>query len=242
MILQRTPDGIVAIRQEDHAAMAAFFLEHWSDHNFAHDPEREKIILATREHDNGWHEFDAKPRLDEATGLPADFRSMTAEETVTIWQRGTAKYLESDPFVALLITHHGYSLHEQEHKRNPAWKQFFTEFAQLRAEIRNRLGLTQPDVERAYSYLRMMDWFSLAYCMNYELGREKPEQYAGYNFRRTGAEFLFRPYPFDARGLHYKLPTYPMRPEGYASQQELAAAFKTPVIHEVTLTPLGRTR
>jgi hypothetical protein len=242
MILQRTPDGIIAIKQEDHAALAAFFLEHWSDHNFAHDPERGQIILATREHDNGWGAFDADPALDETTGLPLDFRSMSPEATFEIWRRATAKYIESDPFVALLITHHGYSLHEQEHKRHPAWKAFFTEFAQLRAELRNRLGLTQPDVERAYSYVRMMDWFSLAYCMHHELGQEKPDQYAGYNYRRTGHEFLFRPYPFDAKGLRHELPIYPLRPEGYATQSELAAAFATPVMYEVLLNPLGRTR
>jgi len=242
MILQRTPDGIFAIKQEDHAALAAFFLEHWSDHNFAHDPEREQIILATREHDNGWVAYDAKPRLDETTRLPVDFMHVTPDETYAVWKRAAAKYLESDPFVALLITHHGYSLHEQEHKRNPAWKAFFTEFAQLRAELRNRLTLTQPDVERAYSYLRMMDWFSLAYCLHYDLGREKPEQYAGYNFRRTGNEFLFRPYPFDAKGLRYELPVYPMRPEGYETERELAAAFKKPQVQEVLLNPLGRTR
>ena len=242
MILQHTPDGIIAIKQEDHAALAAFFLEHWSDHNFAHDPERKQIILATCEHDNGWREVDADPPVDEATGLPVDFRRVDAETIFGIWRRATAKYIESDPFVALLITHHGYSLHEQEHKRNPVWKAFFTEFAQLRAELRNRLGLTQPDVERAYSYLRMMDWFSLAYCMNHELGQEKPDQYAGYNYRRTGNEFLFRPYPFDAKGLRHELPVYPLRPEGYNSREELLEALETPVIQEVLLNPLGRTR
>jgi hypothetical protein len=242
MILEHTPDGIVAIKQEDHAAFAAFLLEHWSDHNFAHDQERDEIILATREHDNGWNLVDAKPALDEESCLPVDFRRMSAGETIKIWQRATATYLDTNPFVALLITHHGYSLHEQDHKRDPAWKAFFTEFAQQRAELRNRLGLTQPDVERAYSYLRMMDWFSLAFCLHYDLGKEKPEQYAGYHVRRTGNEYLFRPYPFDAKAIHYQLPVYPMRSEGYATAKELAAAFKKPTYIDVILNPLGRTR
>lgn len=242
MILQRTPEGIIAIKQEDHAAFAGFLLEHWSDHNFAHDPERDEIILATREHDNGWHEFDAKPELDENTGLPVSFMTISADQAFAIWQRGSRKFIESDPFVALLITHHAYSLHEQTHKRDPDWKSFFTEFAQQRAGLRTQLGLAHPQVERAYSYLRMMDWFSLAYCMNYDLGLEKQEQYAGYHFKRDGAELLMRPYPFDAKDLRYMLPVYPLRPEGYKDVRSLRAAFKEPVLREVILNPLGRSR
>jgi hypothetical protein len=240
MILQRTPEGTLAIKQVDHAALAAFFLEHWSDHNFAHDPERELIILATRDHDNGWEEFDDKPVLDPETRLPLDFTNVGVEESTRIWQRGTEKYLDTEPFIALLITNHAYSIHENTHKRDPAWKGFFTEFAQQRAELRTRLGLTQPQVERAYSYLRMMDWISLAYCLRYDLGAEKPEQYSGYNIRRTGNELLLRPYPFDAKDLRFQLPVYRMRDEGYDDTPSLQAAFEQPQYLEVVLNPLGR--
>lgn len=242
MILQRTPESIIAIKQEDHAALAGFMLEHWSDHNFAHDPERDEIILATCEHDNGWRELDAHPQLDPGTGLPVEFTDINAEQAFEIWARGSRKYMESDPFVALLITHHAYSIHEQHHKRNPAWKAFFTEFAQQRAALRTQLGLEHPQVERAYSYLRMMDWFSLAYCMQYNLGAEKPEQYAGYHFKRDGAELLMRPYPFDNRDLRYELPVYPLRPEGYEDEQSLQEAFRKPEYREVILNPLGRNK
>jgi len=242
MILQRTPDGVIAIKQEDHAALAGFMLEHWSDHNFAHDPERDEIILATREHDNGWREFDDPPRLDPATGFPVEFTGIGADESFRIWERGSRKYIDSDPFVALLITHHAYSIHEQSHKRDPEWKAFFTEFAQQRAALRAQLGLAHPQVERAYSYLRMMDWFSLAYCMHHDLGAEKPEQYAGYHFKRIGTELLMRPYPFDVRDLHYELPVYPLRPEGYADEESLRAAFEKPEYQEVILNPLRKSR
>lgn len=240
MILQHTPDGILAIKQEDHAAFAAFLLDHWSAHNFLHDPEREQIIFATREHDNGWGKVDDAAKVDPATGLPLPFTDITADQALDIWRRGSRKYIDSDPFVALLITHHAYSIYEQGNKRNPEWKPFFTEFAQQRAELRNRLGLDHPHVERAYSYLRMMDWFTLAFCMNHELGTERSEQYAGYNFKRAGSEFLFRPYPFDAKDIVYRLPVYPLQPEGYENDRALRAALKKPHYLEVLLNPLGR--
>ncbi len=240
MILQRTPDGILAIKQEDHAAFAAFLLEHWSAHNFLHDAEREQIIFATREHDNGWEKVDAAASPDPQTGLPLEFTNITAEDAFDIWRRGTRKYIDSEPFVALLITHHAYSIYEQSHKRDPAWKAFFTEFAQQRAELRNRLGFDHPHVERAYSYLRMMDWFSLDFCRNYSLGPERSEQYAGYNYKRVGNEFLFRPYPFDSKDLSYRLPVYPLQQEGYTDEKALRAALKKPEYLDILLNPLGR--
>lgn len=242
MILQRTPEGVIAIKQEDHAALAGFLMQHWSDHNFAHDLERKEILLATREHDNGWKEFDEQPELDERTGLPVEFTAIGTDRAFDIWRRGSRKYIDDDPFVALLITHHAYSIHEQSHKRNPEWKAFFTEFAQQRAELRIRLDLGQPEVERAYSYLRMMDWFALAYCMHYDLGAEKPEQYAGYHFKRDGNEFLIRPYPFDAKDLRFELPVYPMKDGGYEDVESLRAAFTKPEYRTVLLNPLGRNR
>ncbi len=242
MILQRTSDQLIAVKQDDHAAFAAFLLEHWSDHKFPDNPNREAIITATREHDNGWIVFDNVPPLD-ANGLPIDFMHTSPEQTFEVWQRGTARFLESDPFVALLITHHAYSLHESEHKRDPEWKEFFTIFARQRAELRTELGLTHNQIEMAYSFLRMVDWFSLAWCLYPELGQEKAEKYGGYSYRRDGEDgnaYEFRPYPFDERDLVYRLPYYPLNPDGYESSEALAADMAEPRYQEIVLHQLER--
>ncbi len=239
MIVQQHPSGPIAIRQEDHAALAAFILEHWTDHNFPNNPERDQILLATREHDDGWRQLDDLPRRG-ADGLPVDFMSVTAEEAFGVWKRGSERFIDDDPFVALLIIHHGYSLYEHIHRKDPVWKALFTELAQQRAALRVQLGLTQNQVEHPYSYLRMADWFSLAWCTRPDLGSEKPERYGGYHLKRDGNAYLFRPYPFDERDLRYSLPVYPLRSEGYASDDELREAMSTPQIVEIPFNPLER--
>jgi hypothetical protein len=240
MIIQRHPAGTVAIRQADHAAFAAFLLEHWSDHNFPMNPLRDDIILATREHDSGWQKFDAAPRIDGSTHLPVDFMAINAEEAHDIWRKSSAKYLEINPFVALLITHHAYAINETTHRRAAVWKPFFTELAQLRAELRTLLGMTQNEVESSYSFLRMADWFSLAICASPEFGIEKPEKYGGYLSRREGDRYLFRPYPFDERELRYRLPVYPMREGGYRDTAAVRADLKKPAHQEIVLNQLER--
>jgi hypothetical protein len=240
MIIQRHPSGTVAIRQADHAAFAAFLLEHWSDHNFPKNPLRDDIILATREHDSGWREFDAAPRIDPNTHLPVNFISIEAEEAHDIWRKSAMKYLETNPFVALLITHHAYAINEVAHRRAAVWKPFFTELAQLRAELRIKLGMTQNEVESSYSFLRMADWFSLAICMSHEFGLEKPEKYGGYLSRREGDRYLFRPYPFDERELVYELPVYRMKEKGYKDTAAVRADLKKPAIQQIVLNQLER--
>ncbi len=242
MIIQRHKGEILAIKQEDHAAFAGFLLEHWSDHRFSRDANREDIIFATRMHDNGWREYDEAPRLNKGTGIPVDFRHVNAEEAYEVWMRGTNRYLEERPFVALLIAHHGYSLHEHAHNRDGIWKKFFVELAQIRGELRTKLELTHNALEHSYSFLRMMDWYSLAYCMDPEVGKEKPQVYAGYKFKRNGPEYLFRPYPFDTKNLSYTLPVYRLDPEGYKTEKALRKALAEPEPYEITLNPLRRSK
>lgn len=240
MIVERNRSGAIGIKQEDHAKLAGFFLQNWSDHAFPRDPDREKILLATCEHDNGWQEFDAAPRLDAKTHLPVDFLHMTGEETYEIWKRGSERYLESDPFVALLITHHAYTLNEHNHRKPGIWKQFFVEFARQRARLRDQLGLAHNDVERAYSYLRMMDYFSLFFCTHGLNEPDAVEKYGGYTFRRDGSELLFRPYPFARKGLTHQLPYYAFPKGGFANEEDAQAALKTPSFQEVIINPLER--
>lgn len=242
MIIRATADGPIAIRQQDHAAFAAFLLEHWSDHGFPNDADRDRIIAATRDHDDGWIGIDDGPTRDPATGLPLSFASVSPEQAMTIWRAATRELLVKDPWQALMITHHAYSIHELGHKREPEWKEFFTEFARQRAGLRNRLGLAHPDVERAYSYIRMADWFSLRFCMEASLGQEKPETYGGYSFRSDGSVFQFRPYPFDEQGLSYDMQVCRLRPGGYARAADLRAALSRKETLSISLSPLPRSR
>jgi hypothetical protein len=240
MIVQRQRTGKLAVKQEDHAAFAAFLLENWAAHSFPNHPDRETIILATRCHDLGWKKFDATPRLDAKSKLPVDYTKITPQEATEIWTAASERFVETDPFVALLITHHAYTLHEATSRRDSKWKQFFIDFARRRAALRDQLGLTHNEVEHPYSFMRMAVWFSMQFCLEPKLGEERPERYAGYAVKRETDSYLFRPYPFTARTLHYSLPVYPMPAKGFATDKELKSALKKPETIEITFGALER--
>lgn len=240
MIVQRQRSGKLAVKQEDHAALAAFILENWAAHSFPNHPDRDRIIIATREHDLGWRKFDANPRLDAKSHLPVDYTKITPAEATTIWSEAADKFIKTDPFVALLITHHAYTLHEVTSRRDSKWKQFFIDFARRRAALRDGLGLTHNEIEHPYSFIRMADWFSLQFCLEPKLGEEAPERYAGYTVRREGDRYLFRPYPFTSRQLFYTLPVYPMPPKGFATEKEVRSAMKKPQSIDIVFGALER--
>jgi hypothetical protein len=238
MIVTKTRQETIGIRQEDHAAFAAFILEQWNDHSLKHDEQRELIITAAREHDNGWREFDAAPRLDTKSRLPVDFKKITPEETYEIWMRGSQRFIDEDPYLALLITHHAYSLHEHTTNRTGIWKEFFVTLAQQRGRLRDSLGLTHNDIEHCYSYIRMADWLSLMFCCNPKLGAQRPATYAGYKVTRIDNTFRFRPYPFGGAHVRYELPVYPLEPKGYDDPKGLKKDLKKPQMREIVIMPL----
>jgi len=238
MILRPAGNEMVAVRQDDHAALAAWLLEHWIDRTFRNEPRRESILRAARLHDNGWKDLDDAPTRDSATGLPVNFTDVTPEQALDIWRRGTDALMD-DPFVELLVVHHAYSIYETAYKRVAEWKAFFTEFAQRRARLRSRLGVDHPELEHAYSFLRMADQLSLAWCMKPEPWDERPVQYAGYRFRREGEGWLFTPWPFDTRELRYDLPVARLRAEGYRTRPLLARALATTETETILLTPMA---
>ena len=47
-------DGILVIRQTDHAFLAAFFAREWGNETFAKPQPNVAFCLAVAEHDNGW--------------------------------------------------------------------------------------------------------------------------------------------------------------------------------------------
>ena len=238
MIVTKTRKEVIAIKQEDHAAFAGFLLERWSDHGFKHDEQRETIIRATREHDNGWREFDAAPRIDSKTKLPVNFKKIEPEETNDIWIRGSQRFVKDEPYVAMLITHHAYALHEAKHSRSGIWNEFFTTLARQRAFLRDSLGLTRNDIEHSYSFLRMADWFSLKYCSEPKLGAGRPAIYAGYKVMRDEHVFRFRPYPFIDHDIRYEMPVYVLNRKGYESTEELQKDLEIPEMREIILNPL----
>lgn len=169
MILFRSGSGpaeLVAITQSDHARFAAQLLELWRAGGLPEHPRRAELLFAVREHDNGWREADAAPRVS-ASGRPLDFLGISREDRMEIWRRGVLRH--QVPYPALLILHHALQLHADQ-RGKPEWLDFFTDFESLRAQLAERSGISPAEIAQDYRWLALADALSLLACRR--LGQE----------------------------------------------------------------------
>lgn len=124
MLKTYVQDEIRLIQQPHHAEVSGYMAAHWGGRNgFARPghypgaihpaPWREEVIIGIAEHDNGWWEWEAVPRIDEDDRLPAGLGQSAGQsptEGFNRWRRGIARVAKSHPYAALLISIHAYRL------------------------------------------------------------------------------------------------------------------------------------
>jgi hypothetical protein len=172
----------LVITQHDHARLAGELLSLWRAGGLPEHPRRGEILFATREHDNGWREADSAPRVDPSTGRPHDFTSVPLAVRAEVWLRGAARYAESWPYGALLVTWHALELH-RDHRGDEAWEEeLLAPLEELLAELLKRTGAPREEVRADSRWLALADGLSLAACNRWTQPTES-----------DGHRFAFRP-------------------------------------------------
>src|SRR3954454_17036088 len=115
MIIRRDGTSLLFVTQPDHARLAADLLNRWE--GFADHPRRAALLLAARDHDNGWRELDEALVFDPAEGCAFDF--ITAPDSVkhAVWPRAVDRLAETSPYAAALVAQHAlfvYGSHQDE--------------------------------------------------------------------------------------------------------------------------------
>ena len=166
VIVRPTEDGYLVITQADHARLAADFLSLVRLPELIEHPQREELLRAVAEHDNGWWEPDAAPRWDPETGAPLDFRKIPSDLRREIWTRGVERYATESPGIAARIATHALRLYATfpSHREDLEASAFTATLAQRRKELRESAGLTPDQLATDDTWLRLADEVSLAAC------------------------------------------------------------------------------
>ncbi len=151
------------ITQNDHAHLAAEMLTLWRADQLPANPRRRDLLLAAREHDNGWRETDAAPRFDAATGRPHDFISLPQAERRELWQRGTERFVDAEPYASLLILQHARNLHHSLSEQQ-GWRPLFARWQELEIQLLDRTGASRERLAGDYRWIELSDLFSLSLC------------------------------------------------------------------------------
>jgi hypothetical protein len=115
MIVRAQPDGrLLCIHQTSHALMAYGFCRHWGNSDFAAPTPHAPVLAGIAQHDGGWSEWEAAPRL-RADGAPMDFmHGPSLAEKLAIWQRGIERAAAQHPYAGLLVGRHAALLYQQD--------------------------------------------------------------------------------------------------------------------------------
>lgn len=197
MIVTQEGGELLLFTQADHAALASAILALWRDDGLKDHPHRQELLLAVREHDNGWREADAVPRVDPARGRPLDFREVSAADRIEIWRRGVRRFGTDNPRAALLILRHAERIHE-EYEALDGWQDFFDELRARRRELEEGSAIEPSTIECDYRFLEIADALSLGACGAFGAvgaGRSQTRQVGGYRFQASLGRIALEPFP-----------------------------------------------
>ena len=121
MIIQEQGDHLILIRQTDHAVLSGYFAREAGNEIFVRPEPRESFQLAATEHDNGWNEWELRPRIDSVTFLPYSFMSLPTQEHIDLYQRGIERVVKVDRYAGLLVSMHCAGLYDRTRATMPGF-------------------------------------------------------------------------------------------------------------------------
>jgi len=231
MIVRDDHDTFLLITQPDHAQLSEAIVAAIRTEPPLAGSARRTILLATREHDNGWTEVDAFPTVDPATGRPCDFMSGPAPVKHELWLRGIARAAKADRLAGALVAEHALTVYGYR-RGDAAWASFFSTIEGMRDALIQRVGLltasSRDAFDEYYRCVRLGDSFSLQFCN----GWTEPSTTLGYRAQMEGTMLLIAPDPFAGetvalRVVGHRIPARPYRDD---AQVRKAIAASTPEI------------
>lgn len=239
MIVTERGDEFLLITQSDHAALAGTVMALWRRDGLPDHPRRQELLLAIREHDNGWREADAAPRIHPDSGRPLAFHELQSEDRIGIWRRGVDRFALKHPYAALLILRHAIEIHQHDWS-STSWKEFGEELAELEKELQEASGVNQSTLQDDYRFLELADTLSLGACG--ALGVHDSEgTSSGYRFALEPGRIRLVPFPFaGATTLNVAFRTLPRKSFDSAAGFAAELAVATWKRFQVHIEPLKR--
>lgn len=217
MIVRPAGDDIQLITQPDHAHLARRVMEHCVP--LATRLRLDSILHAIAEHDNGWAEEDAAPRVNTTTGRVFDFISAPPEVRQAVWPRGVAR-LAHDPWAAALVAQHAITVYDRFQSESE-WSPFFHDMEAARDELLRAIGVSLEDLLSDYVFVRLADLISLTFCV----GWTDQQRFGEWVVQRFDARIVVTPDAFGGADIPIEIGARVIRDERYVSDLGLRRAL-----------------
>src|SRR5271163_952133 len=120
MLRLETKTGWWLVTHPDHAVLAGAFAERWGNDRFLPPEPRVQVLKGIARHDDGWTARDAAPQITREgkpsafsvalVGKYSAFEEIDLADYLAVRDRAMRLIAEEDPYAAILISMHTYSL------------------------------------------------------------------------------------------------------------------------------------
>jgi hypothetical protein len=270
MLRLETETGWWLVTHPDHARLAGAFAERWGNDLFLSPEPREHVLRGITRHDDGWAARDAVPQITrqgrpsafstELVGKYSGFEEIDLVDYLAVRERAVRVIAEEDPYAAVLISMHTYSLLHDHADRStiaaaqlPLLDQFLEGQKALQDSLRKQIAANpklRPEhksddaILDHFRLLQANDYLSLLTCVDFQKpvyllhalpirdGKRLSIQARAIGTRH----FVLDPYPFAEPSLSFQFPARHAKGKLFSSANELQDAFHAAPVETLSVT------
>ena len=270
MLRLETPTGWWLVTHPDHARLAGAFAERWGNERFLPPEPRAQVLKGIARHDDGWLARDAAPQITrqgkpsafsvELVGKYSAFEEIDLADYLAVRDRAVRLIAAEDPYAAVLISMHTYSLLSDHADRStiaPAEWPLLDRFLEQQ-KVFQRALLEQVAADPRFSpqqtaeaaildhfrLLQATDYLSLLTCVDFRqpagLLHPLPLRDGGYTqvaAKSVGPrQFVLDPYPFREPSMRFDFPARHVPGNLYSSAAQLQRQFDVAPVETLSVT------
>jgi hypothetical protein len=265
-----TETGWWLITHPDHARLAGAFAERWGNDCFLPPEPRANVLKGIARHDDGWAARDAAPQVTrqgkpsafsiELVGKYSAFEEIDLADYLAVRGRAVRLIAAEDPYAAVLISMHTYSLLTDHADRStitpeqlPLLDEFLKQQKQLQESLIGEIAASPKfSSEQAcasairdhFRLLQATDNLSLLTCVDFRAPAHllhplplRSGEYSRVEVTAVGSRhFVLTPYPFDKPSLTLVFPARHVRGSVFPSTAELQREFNAAPVETLSVT------
>jgi Protein of unknown function (DUF3891) len=270
MLRLETETGWWLVTHPDHAHLAGAFAERWGNEKFLPPEPRARVLKGIARHDDGWAARDAKPEITrqgrpsafsvELVGKYSAFEEIDLADYLAVRDRAVRLIAAEDPYAAILISMHTYSLLSEHADRStiaaaelPLLDRFLEQQKEFQQALRNQIEADASVAPEQKSDSAILDHFrllqandnlSLMTCVDFSrpsnLLHPLPLRGGGYapvEVRSAGSRhFVLDPYPFGEPSLTFQFPARHVKGKLFGSATQLREQFAAAPVEKLSVT------
>jgi len=270
MLRLETETGYWLVTHPDHARLAGAFAERWGNDRFLSPEPRAHVLKGISCHDDGWSARDAAPQITrqgkpsafstELVGKYSAFEEIDLPDYLAVRDRAVRSIASEDPYAAVLISMHTYSLLHDHADRStiapdqlPLLDNFLEQQQALQQSLRQQIAsdprftpeqTTEAAILDHFRLLQATDNLSLLTCVDFRRAAHLLHPLPLRDGTRTRVNvtsvaprhFVLDPYPLAEPSLTFHFPARQIKGAVFQSAAELQTLYHHAPVETLSVT------